>query len=1143
MFDRFQQLREQGRFEDGAKLLQSDAAVQSLDPAQLAAELGYTLQCQGCLAKGLKIWDDFLNARPNGEPNRLVVLRIRMHVCLVRPMVRENLDTLTESFDEATRLYGELSLMGLGYQVSDNVVLIRDTYCKIIQLVSQLHIPQRNPEAFSWLESTFDCGLSNKEYRLALMAARQYAASVSSPLGTELFQLSVDTWDRMASKLVQVEMPAIFKAKALDLTSEFARSLDPVDALEPREEAARRMYDEAGHAFGSMEVDIRRICRRLRRNEGDVEAAVKTIQAHVSSFEQQNFLFGVQHGLQSLQASFTDARYFDLQLNLIGLTNELVSKSGANLFRLLYLSKSMATWLLHSGRAPRVIETGVSLYDAVLETNGRRQKATIANIVAKAYLQIQKDAEALSWIQKSRAVYTPTIRIERAEADTLELQVLMSLALSNPFEADRNQLLQKWDTIIDDEIQHGMAGSAFEKLNAIVTLLIRTRDGRTQQYIQRIESLMPHLVGEGAETKLASFYQNSAALWLSKDSGIHPGSRRAEEEAINLLEKAVPLYLRTGGLVQAANTRLMQALAHFSIFQKSTDFHRLTDAYNLADIAHEAFQNLDVTEMASPAAYWCAFYGYVAWSHGRATSDFVLRQLSVAEKAKNDECVDLSILGGFDAMARRQQRGVDEKVQRIHDMARQVCLRENLLEELWSWTQKSKARGLSDLLALGVLVPEHLRVAIEHDPTTKDMFEREVELMQKISASESTTRINLRNQLHILQAEMSEHTALRDLLSLRAGTPVTRRQLEDLATEARQEASVTDVVFVDWVLQDGQVCVVATRNHGPAQLIRCSISLRTLEEWKTRYVDNLDGEDESLYYSELEEDDPEYCLRQLDALVEAVAEISGENDLLVFCATGILHSIPLHALWIRGEPVIARNPVVYCASLTTAWQCWRQTLGPWRDPALPTPKTVMAVYEETPGTRFLRDEQVRVYESADTLSAAIGADAITGGGAGLDQFKASIETSSLFHFHGHCIVDRAAVTDQRIVLSDGSLSVVDMFRLKLATWPHITLIACDSASQGISARGDEPLGLVTALLCSGASSVLGTLWPIASATGREFSRCFYNEIKEARSVSGRDVINLACCLRAAVLDMRGERRTRRPCHWASFVLHGSPFLR
>lgn len=118
-------------------------------------------------------------------------------------------------------------------------------------------------------------------------------------------------------------------------------------------------------------------------------------------------------------------------------------------------------------------------------------------------------------------------------------------------------------------------------------------------------------------------------------------------------------------------------------------------------------------------------------------------------------------------------------------------------------------------------------------------------------------------------------------------------------------------------------------------------------------------------------------------------------------------------------------------------------------------------------------------------------------------------------------------------------TVEDFFDLHLQA-PHFTLMACNSALQNVS-TGDEPLGLITAILCAGASSVLGTLWAIQSRTARIFAKHFYTEF--ANSPPNINVFDLARASREAICKMKYEFDTREPYHWAGFVLHGSYFSR
>ena len=123
-------------------------------------------------------------------------------------------------------------------------------------------------------------------------------------------------------------------------------------------------------------------------------------------------------------------------------------------------------------------------------------------------------------------------------------------------------------------------------------------------------------------------------------------------------------------------------------------------------------------------------------------------------------------------------------------------------------------------------------------------------------------------------------------------------------------------------------------------------------------------------------------------------------------------------------------------------------------------------------------------------------------------------------------------------------------------------MACASTLQAIT-PGDEPLGLVTALLCAGAASVLGPMWPVQSRTARAFTERFVANWDGARYHRAGDKdgggkkdkerqdesderkcwLNLAVAVREAVLDLREGVRTKEVWHWGGFILHGSFFCR
>src|SRR2546423_12954507 len=120
-------------------------------------------------------------------------------------------------------------------------------------------------------------------------------------------------------------------------------------------------------------------------------------------------------------------------------------------------------------------------------------------------------------------------------------------------------------------------------------------------------------------------------------------------------------------------------------------------------------------------------------------------------------------------------------------------------------------------------------------------------------------------------------------------------------------------------------------------------------------------------------------------------------------------------------------------------------------------------------------------------------------------------------------------------------SVSDVFNTRIRA-SQFNLIACGSANQLIEA-GDEPLGLVTALLCAGANSALGTMWPVAIRVGCEFVKEYIQQQTTQAEGQEEDVIDLAIALQRTIIEMKNQANTSNPYHWAPFVLHGSWFCR
>ncbi|KAM5358931.1 hypothetical protein ACJZ2D_014881 [Fusarium nematophilum] len=442
----------------------------------------------------------------------------------------------------------------------------------------------------------------------------------------------------------------------------------------------------------------------------------------------------------------------------------------------------------------------------------------------------------------------------------------------------------------------------------------------------------------------------------------------------------------------------------------------------------------DTVVFTASASRWQSIIIYTGRERGWVAGDQALAALEDAENARAVERADMTALASFEAVSHRQHftslKGLSETYQR----PLRGCEFEGRISELWEWTQKAKPRSMSDQLGVDSLVPAGLRGQAIRDPGRRELMEEAEALSFRIAESPASVRLRLRGELELIHKQMAKDALLKAVIDIKNGTPVTSDQIQQLGIQMKRSCPGRDVKFVDWLEPSNKlwVLVLGCEKKTPG-VMQCPVSPAEVAAWKREWLDAQPGEiaafEKDDFYSE---DDPEFSLCSLDGLVAPLDEFTKPGDLVVFCPTGVLHSIPLHAL---------------------------------------------------------------------------------------------------------------------LEVADGSITVRDMFKLKLKA-PHMIPIACNSASQGVAA-GDEPLGIVTALLCAGAGSVLGTIWPTASRTGRYFTNEFYtNSLEKHRrrgdtstDVGGHAaVIDLAEVSQRVVLALRRNIDTTHPYHWAAFVLRGSWFM-
>jgi CHAT domain-containing protein len=96
----------------------------------------------------------------------------------------------------------------------------------------------------------------------------------------------------------------------------------------------------------------------------------------------------------------------------------------------------------------------------------------------------------------------------------------------------------------------------------------------------------------------------------------------------------------------------------------------------------------------------------------------------------------------------------------------------------------------------------------------------------------------------------------------------------------------------------------------------------------------------------------------------------------------------------------------------------------------------------------------------------------------------------------------------------------------------LTLAACESAASKIEA-GDEPLGLIPALLFAGVGAVVATLWPVHSPATAELMDAFYQVLLQPQYTGDR-----ATALRQAINTLRQHPDYTAPYYWSAYIIYG-----
>lgn len=868
---------------------------------------------------------------------------------------------------------------------------------------------------------------------------------------------------------------------------------------------AKALYTAANHPYGL--IDVQKIQSRLGidRNLASPEA----LEGCLTAYQQADFPRGTLNVLMDLSQLAHDqgdtAKAMRYRQQMI----ELAETMGMGLVRDSFQIAQVDLLMRNAdyGGAIELCQAAIATHPPAMSQAGYEQ------LLASAYSFIDNLEAACTHGRRAISMYESIGAIDAASDAVMKLTSDLSSFRQEAAWQEARQLLDDWSA--KDEARADWE-AAVNKREMLAQIHIQQffyspeKQGQlplldlAEGAIQAAEALTQHLQPRQARRRLANLHQLRGQIYQGRGD---------EDSVIQTWQSALQLYEAAGQAMEVANC------------------HYILGAIHLNRANQQLMPNFGTAESHFRAAL--TYYDSAGMREKAADTRFMFARLytnasvQVAQDLGNqmlDAAIDHLADGESDYDAIRREftaghsvldvqggkRALIAKSQRIYELALEIlCLFRPDPTLAWHWAQRAKARALSDVLGTGGVPPARILEDLAPYPDSLQLIQQEQELVARLNHVSPEERLELRGDLNDLWQQMTEDVHLADYLELRLGLALDADDLETLLTPAEQPE--TTCLCVDWVAVGDLLFLLVLRPGQPAHLERLPLRLSTVQ---TFVQDTLSRAN---FRSNLR-DTPE-VLQDMAALIAPLTTLSHPEELLILCPTGPLHALLLHVLEIDGEPLLVRNPVVYCPSLNVLRHCLvrrRQYEG------LPA----AAVFGDPNGDRAAAAQLVAHLEQRLQTKPLVN-QAVT-----RQAFTAEIARKDFIHFQGHAVHEPKDPLESYLSLADGQLTAREVFTLPDLQADLVALAACESAANVI-VTGDEPLGLIPAFLYAGTNSVLATLWKVQQKAAALTMQLFYD-----RLLDSQNSFHKAEALRQAMLTVRATPGFESPYYWAPFVLNG-----
>jgi CHAT domain-containing protein len=909
-------------------------------------------------------------------------------------------------------------------------IRIETYYCNFWNLAGECGLMRYShilEKALPRLNRAFDILLQRNDFSNALSVARTYNfCNKGSSAGFLAESLASND-----------QIPALCRAQAQLLLAEKLKSPEQRDKQDGLYALALDSLKNEDHAYLALDTEIARMCRvPLDLND---DTFGERLMSLFKKYETLDYPTGFGSALLRFLNLAHELNDFDSQNLVLNDLESVFNTLTSKLTWLMMRTSTLARWSIRGGDRGKVISGATALWNDLHESDCSFYRGQAAQLISQAYSALGDREMMVEWSL-------------RAQKDIPETNVTAIPSLTRGFDLSKIEHLQQYyektARLVDHENADYSPEDAAEKLEVFLSQALARPNPTPQSFdiIKRAIILYEGNIGRLTDPRLvkkqrANLQQSQGSLKMMMSSPRQ--DIEFELAALDAFKEARGLYVSEKLLGNAVIVLQHEGLVHVGIAQKfervgySETQQAWKNALSQYKLALDSANGLGLTFLSRESAYWVAFCEFRLWARGWYEYETVLNSLLLAESFVDQQRQEVSILRGMAAAVTKSRLSSHKHVRDIYRLAIQVCNRDGNVLTAWRWAQKSKARSLSDLLGLGVFIPIELMGKIQENDACRRLFEEEHKLVEDSTAAPDTERFKMRIQLEHLQKKMREQNVLAELLNLREGVPITWSEFSNITRKQRWNRSGRATVLIDWVVTNFGISMYVVKDKEEPILRQLAITKEQIQNWVSKHL-NSGGdpdkrrEDEVTLSGLKEEDEIEDGpLRDLDALVAPLAELSNPEDLLIFCPTGILHSLPLHALRIGSKEediLIVRNPITYCASLTSFVQCCQRANSVTRTDVPPT-KRLLAVYErESRGEQqddesFSPEERQQVYRSINSLAENLNGESLRGEEVTYQTLKESLEESDLVHFHGHCDFDKEFIADQSLCISSAGEAV------------------------------------------------------------------------------------------------------------------------